>query len=112
MIMNRQRHDNTILYINDQPIEKTSKCKYLGSIFSDKWDSSGEVKIRMAMAKSPLLDLISISCSRRCLCLRLCNQILHVAISIYRAETSSLKVGSLRIKAFEMWMLKRFLRIF
>jgi len=36
MIISCQSHDNVILYINDQPIEKTSKFKYLGSILNDK----------------------------------------------------------------------------
>jgi len=29
MIVSRQLHDNAILYINDQPIERTNKFKYL-----------------------------------------------------------------------------------
>jgi len=29
MIVSHQSHDNAILYINDQPIERTNKFKYL-----------------------------------------------------------------------------------
>jgi hypothetical protein len=50
IIVSRQSYDNAILYINDQPIERTNKFKYLGSTFNDKWDNDGEVKIRVAKA--------------------------------------------------------------
>jgi hypothetical protein len=50
VIVNRQPHDDAILYIN--PIERMSKFKYLGSIL--KWDSDREVKIKAAMTKAIL----------------------------------------------------------
>jgi len=36
MTASHQPHDNTILYINDQPIEGMNKFIYLGSAFNDK----------------------------------------------------------------------------
>jgi len=36
MIISHQSHDNVILYINDQSIERMSKFKYLGSTLNNK----------------------------------------------------------------------------
>jgi len=50
MIVSRQPYDNVVLYINDQPIERTNKFKYLVSTF--KQDSDGEVEIRAVTVKA------------------------------------------------------------
>jgi len=41
-MISHQSHDNVILYINNQLIEKTSKFKHLGSILNNKCEIAME----------------------------------------------------------------------
>jgi len=43
------------LYINDEPIEKINKFKYLDFLLNDTWDSDGEVKIIVTMARATFI---------------------------------------------------------
>jgi len=52
IIVSRQPHDDAVLYINNQPIKRTNKFKYLSSTLNDKLNSDEKVKIRMAIAKT------------------------------------------------------------
>jgi len=52
MIVTHQSHDDAVLYINNQLIERMNRFKYLGFIFNDKWDTDEEVKIRTVIAKT------------------------------------------------------------
>jgi len=75
VIVNRQPHDDAILYIN--PIERMSKFKYLGSIL--KWDSDREVKIKAAMTKAILTwPYKSISCGDAPESQIMCYQMLYM----------------------------------
>jgi len=108
MIVSRQPYDNAILCINNQPIEKISKFKYLDSTFNDKWDSNEEVKIRTAIAKTAFARFHKYFL-RQEEPLRLCVIKYYIwPILLYGTETWSLKVKSLnRIKAFEIWTRRR-----
>jgi len=61
MIVSHQQHDDAVLYIKNQLIERTSNFKYL--TLNDKFDNDEEVKIRTAMAKI----IKFYKCDRKCL---------------------------------------------
>jgi len=47
MIISYYTYDNAVLYMNGQLIERIYKFKCLGSILNDKWNSKGDVKIKV-----------------------------------------------------------------
>jgi len=49
IIVSCQLYNDAVLYINNQPIEKTNKFKYLGR---SSWQVDEEVKIRMTITKT------------------------------------------------------------
>lgn len=114
MIVSRQPHDNADLYIDNNQIERVNKFKYLGTTLNDRWDNDEEVKIRIATARSTFIKFSTYLLRQEVpLGLRLRVVKCYIwPILLYGVETWSLKVKSLqRIEAFEMWILRRLLKI-
>ena len=114
MIISRQEFNNINLTINGEAIERVAKFKYLGATLNEKWDCDEEVKIRIGTAKTTYLKMKNILLQRTLpVCLRLRVIKCYIwPILLYGVETWSLKVRTLkRIEAFEMWTLRRMLRI-
>lgn len=103
MILNRQIHEDANLIIN-QSIERVKQFKYLGSTLNDRWDSDGEVKVRVAMTRNTFIKFNSYLLRREVsLSLKLRVVKCYIwPILLCEVETWSLKVKSLdRIEAFE-----------
>lgn len=114
MIVSRQPHENAHLYIDNMQIERVNKFKYLGTTLNDKWDNDDEVKIRVAIARSTFVRFNTYLLRQEIpMNLRLRVVKCYIwPILLYGAETWSLKAKSLnRIEAFEMWILRRLLKI-
>lgn len=113
MVISRHQY-NTHLNINGENIERVTNFTYLGASLNELWDCDEEVKRRIGRAKTTFFKLKNLLLHR--------NMPLHTRIRViqsyvwpvmlYGAETWSLKVKSInRIEAFEMWTLRRLLRI-
>jgi len=80
MVISCQLHDNAILY-NDQPNERTSKFKYLGSTH-DKRDKDGEVKIKTTMTKAILRQEMTYETQGH----NMCDEMLHMANTVIQSR--------------------------
>lgn len=114
MIISRQDHTLAQINIDNRPIQTVSNFKYLGTTLNDKWDCDVEIKTRIAMARSAFTKF-SKFLLRREISLSLKLRVVKCyiwPILLYGVEIWSFKLRSLnRIKAFEMWILRRLLRI-
>ena len=114
MIISRQPHTKAQLKINNQIIEQVKKFKYLGTTLNSTWDCDVEVKTRVAIARTAFAKFNNYLL-RREVSLNLRIRVLKCyiwPILMYGSETWSLKLRSLnRVEAFEMWCLRRLLKI-
>lgn len=114
MIVSRKDIKDATLSLNGEDIERVVRFKYLGAVVNEKWDCDEEVKLRIGMAKETFSRLKNLLLQRT-LPLELRLRVVHCyvwPVLLYGSETWSLKVKSLnRIEAFEMWTLRRLLRI-
>lgn len=114
MIISRQEFGNINLTINGEAIERVSRFKYLGATLNEKWDCDEEVKTRIGIAKATYSRMRNILLQRTLpvdLRLRVIKCYVWPTL-LYGVETWSLKVRTLnRIESFEMWILRRMLRI-
>lgn len=114
MVISREQHNQAQIVIDDKLIERVNDFKYLGCNINDKLDSDVEIKIRTARARSTFIKFQRYLCRREVslnIRLRMIKCYIWPIIT-YGAETWSLKLKSMnRIEAFEMWTLRRLLRI-
>ena len=115
MIVSRQPYGNANLHIDDQSIERINKfnIKYLGFILKNKQDSDGEESsnVRVAMARNVFARFDKYLLRQEVESQSASDQITNGQYC-YEVETWSFKVKSFnRIETFEMWTLRRFLRI-
>lgn len=114
MVIGRQPTINSVLTIDGNIIERVSRFKYLGAMINERWDCDEEVKLRINYAKTTFFKLKNFLLARSLpLTLRLRVIKCYIwPILLYGVETWSLNVGTMnRIEAFEMWVLRRLLRI-
>lgn len=114
MVIGRQPIINTALTVDGNIIERVPRFKYLGAMINERWDCDEEVKLRTNYAKSTFFKLKNFLLARSLpLTLRLRVVKCYIwPILLYGAETWSLKARTLnRIEAFEMWTLRRLLRV-
>ena len=107
-------NDETIIKINNEPIENVKKFTYLGVVFTDKYNDSMEIKRRLAIAKNVTVALTKIWKDKN-ICLRTKKRLLTslvFPIATYGAECWWLKQSERnRIDSFELWCYRRLLRI-
>ncbi|ENN78857.1 hypothetical protein YQE_04688, partial [Dendroctonus ponderosae] len=114
MVIGRQPIINTALTVDGNIIERVSRLKYLGAMINERWDCDEEVKLRTNYARTTICKHKNFLLTRSLpLALRLRVVKCYIwSILLYGAETWSLKARTLnRIEAFEMWTLRRLLRV-
>ncbi|XP_056635919.1 uncharacterized protein LOC130444665 [Diorhabda sublineata] len=100
MVISKTSINNVSLSINNQPIERVHRFKYLGSWLNDEWDPDEEIKTRIEIPRSMFFKLKS---HLQCYIL---------TTLLYSVESWTLKVSSMRkVEAFEMWLFRRILKI-
>lgn len=114
MAVSRNNIPNTRIYLNGEVIKQVTQFKYLGCMVNETWDPDQEIKCRIEQARSTFLRL------RRFLTDRNLNFGLRYrmvkcyvwSVLLYGVEAWTLKVATInRIEAFEMWTLRRMLRV-
>ena len=114
MVIARHNTQLVTIRIDGQDLQQVPRFVYLGATINQEWDCDEEVKIRVGHAKTTFLKLKNFFLARTLpLALRIRVVKCYVwPVLLYGAETWSLKVRTLnRIEAFEMWTLRRLLRI-
>jgi exonuclease III len=113
MIIDR-RNENLPAEPQVAGFDTVSSFVYLGSLLSSTGGSSGEIKRRLAMARSATSNLAKIWKNRsitKNTKLRLINALIF-PIATYAAETWTMrKADRKRVEAFEMWVYRRILRV-
>ena len=105
---------NDNLIINQETVEKVTRFKYLGSTINAELDDDEEIKIRCGIARTTFRKMEKALLHRSFpLDIRLRVVKCYIwSVLLYGVETWSLKVRSMnRLEAFEMWTLRRMLRI-
>ncbi|XP_072386768.1 putative uncharacterized transposon-derived protein F52C9.6 isoform X1 [Diabrotica undecimpunctata] len=114
MVISRNSPEKPIICIGDDRIKRVKTFKYLGTTINDQSDPQQEIKTRIQMARQAFVKFRPL----------LCNQNLHFeiryrmvkcyiwSILLYGMETWTLKKTSInKLEAFEMWSLRRMMRI-
>ena len=103
-----------VITVDGQVLEQVKHDTYLGSEITENCDSETDIRKRLAMARSTLMNTKHIWYDRdvsRCTKIRLLQALIW-SIATYGAETWTLKRNDeKRIEAFEMWCYRRLLRV-
>lgn len=114
MIISRTQHTNAHLELNGKQIERVKKFKYLGSLITDNLDPDVEIKSRIEIARSTFYAMKPLFCNRG-LNLNLRQRMIKCyvwPVLMYGVESWTLKTNTLnRLEAFELWILRRILKI-
>ena len=114
MVVSRDNYQNVYLRLDGEQIERVNKFKYLGCIVNDQWDPELEIRCRIEQARATFLKLRKFLTNQNLnfeLKHRM-NKCYVWSVLLYGAEAWTLKAASInRIEAFEMWILRRMLRI-
>ena len=114
MVISRDILPNVDLQLNGEQIERVNKFKYLGSVVNDQWNPELEIRCRIEQARATFLKLKKFLTNRN-LNFKLRYRMVKCyvwSVLLYGAEAWTLKAASInRIEAFEMWILKRMLKI-
>ena len=110
MVFSKKNDVTVKIEIDGEEIEQVNKMKYLGVTLTEDGRSTEEIKIRIAKAKAAFSEMKNILTSHQLsleLRFRLLNCYIY-PIFLYGAETWTLtKKEEDKIKAFEMWTLRR-----
>lgn len=114
MIFSRSSHENVQLELNLKPIERVRKFKYLGSYITEDLNPDTEIKCRIEAARTAFFAMKSLFCNKF-LDISLRQRMVKCyiwSVLLYGVESWTLKISALnRIEGFEMWTLRRMLRI-
>lgn len=114
MIVSRNDYPNARIYLAGEEIERVKQFKYLGCLLNDKWDPETEIRSRVEQARNAFSKLRKFLTDRR-LDFGLRYKMLKCyvwPVLLYGMEAWTLKVTSInKLEAFEMWTLRRMLRI-
>jgi len=111
---NPANHSSSSMFIDNDPIERVNKFKYLGCWLNESWTSEQEIKCRVEMARAAFVKYRKILTNRDInINLRLRLTKCYVwSILLYGLESWTLKVTDMnKIEAFEMWTYRRILKI-
>jgi len=117
MVITKKREEDTPtckIKVNGTSLKQVKSFKYLGTTITWNVQDETEVNIRIAQAKSAFNQMRSILCNKN-ISFKTRYRVLHCyvyPIFDYNAETWTLnKRTADRINAFEMWTLRRMMRI-
>ncbi|KAF6199446.1 hypothetical protein GE061_007472 [Apolygus lucorum] len=114
MVISEVVNDGIRLSVDGRLIEQVARFKYLGQWVSETWSLEGELRGRIEIARGAFNNMRSILC-RRDLSFALRWRVVKCyiwSILLYGVETWTLKVKDInRPEAFEMWLIRRVLRI-
>ncbi|KAF6198774.1 hypothetical protein GE061_006796 [Apolygus lucorum] len=114
MVISKRDNDGVRLVCDGRVIEQVSRFKYLGQWVSETWSLEGELRCRIEVARSAFNNMRSVLC-RRDLSFPLRWRVVKCyiwSILLYGVETWTLKAKDMnRLEAFEMWLIRRMLRI-
>ena len=107
-------HGNGGVEVGGESITKVSQFKFLGSFVTEDGDTSTEIRIRLATARSTASDLTNIWRSQQINIktkVQLAKSLVW-SVALYGCESWTLKlVDERKISAFEMWLWRRILGI-
>nr|CAH7731963.1 unnamed protein product [Callosobruchus chinensis] len=114
MVVSRDNLPNVDLQLNGNQLERVNKFKYLESMVDDQCNLELEIRCRIEQARSTFLKLKKFLTNRN-LNFKLRYRIVECyvwSVLLYGAEAWTLKAPAInRIEAFEMWTLRRMLKI-
>ena len=115
MVVNRKNvRQHAKIYIDGQLIEQVSRFTYLGQLIMEDGKCEEEIKRRIGQARSAFNNMKAVLCSRK---LPLPSRVRLLkcyvwATLLYGVETWTVsQTSKKRLDAFEMWALRRLLRI-
>lgn len=114
MVISRQEHNDATIYLDGEQVERVKVFKYLGSLITESLDPDREVKCRIETARAVFNKMKSLYCDNS---LNFKTRLRMVkcyvwSVLLYGAEAWTLKINTMnRLEAFEMWLLRRMLRI-
>nr|CAH7728610.1 unnamed protein product [Callosobruchus chinensis] len=113
MVVSTDNLPNVDLQLNGKQIERINKFKYLGSMVDDQWNPELEIRCRIEQARATSLKLKNLTNRNLNFKLRYRMVKCYVwSVLLYGAEAWTLKAAAInRIEAFEMWTLRRMLKI-
>lgn len=114
MVVSRDNIPDINIQLNGERIERVETFRYLGCVVNEKWEPELEIKCRIEQARTTFLKLKRF----------LTNQDLNFGliyrvvkcyvwtVLLYAIEAWTLKADIInKIEAFEMWVLRRMLKI-
>nr|CAH7744318.1 unnamed protein product [Callosobruchus chinensis] len=114
MVISRDNLPNVDLQLNKKQIEWVNKFKYLGSMVDDQWNPELEIRCRIEQARAPFFKLKKFLTNQN-LNFKLRYRMVKCyvwSVLLYGAEAWTIKAAAInRIEAFEMWTLRRMLKI-
>lgn len=114
MVVSRNNIPNTRININGEDIEQVRQFKYLGYMVNEGWDPDQEIRCRIEQSRTTFLKLEKFLKDKN-LSFNLRYRMVKCyvwSILLYGVEAWTLKVTTInRIEAFEMWILRRMLRV-
>ncbi|XP_071581636.1 uncharacterized protein [Temnothorax nylanderi] len=114
MIFSRASHEGALLHLDGVRIERVASIEYLGCLITEDLDPDREVRRRIEIARGVFNKMRAFFCEDN-LNLRLRRRMVKCyvwSVLLYGVEAWTLKASTLnRLETFEMWILRRMLRI-
>lgn len=114
MVISKQGYIPTNIHIDGHQIEQVRKFKYLGCHITDDLDPESEIKVRIEQARSTFVKMKKFFANRD-IDLKIRYRMIKCyiySVLLYGTETWTLKAKSVkRLEAFEMWLMRRMLKI-
>lgn len=114
MVISKTNIPNIHITINNQPIERVQQIAYLGTTINENWDTTQEIRCRIARAKAAFNKMNKIFKSHD-LTIETKVKLLKCyifSILLYGVESWTLNKKLIKkIEACEMWLYRRVLRI-
>lgn len=114
MVISKTANTGIRLAVDGRIIEQVARFKYLGQWVSETWSLEGELRCRIEVARSAFNNMRNILCCRDVsFSLRWRVVKCYIwSVLLYGVETWTLKARDInRLEAFEMWLIRRMLRI-
>lgn len=114
MIISRNDVPHTQMHLNGENIEQVTQFKYLGCMINEKFDPDQEIRCRIEQARATFLKLRKFLTDKNLnFSLRYRMVKCYIwSVLLYGVETWTLKASIInKIEAFEMWILRRMLRV-
>lgn len=114
MVISKTKNQRTILWADNQVVQRVSKFTYLGCTLNEEWDHSQEIKCRIEKARAVFVKMKTLLCSKD-LSLQLKRRLISCyvySVLLYGVEAWTIsETMEKRIQAFEMWIYRRILKI-